>query len=220
MRPFSGARSVAASRPTSRNTSSGWGGRRRSAAEREVEALKAERGVEAQRVREAVGELADGSLVRRRSIRDNARISAGPTGAKARHPLDAPICRTFTGATGLEPATSGVTDRFAGRDDCRRWTRNLCIRAAFGLFAIRFRMVERSRFQTFAAPLLSGSDRQTRCGARFGSLLEHSRDRTSDRLHLLEKALLGAAVGLDLVEVLSVLAARQWARPVGMELVV
>src|SRR4029450_6949281 len=25
------------------------------------------------------------------------------------------ICRNFTGATGLEPATSGVTDRFEGR---------------------------------------------------------------------------------------------------------
>src|SRR5438094_343496 len=27
-----------------------------------------------------------------------------------------PICREFTGATGLEPATSGVTDQFEGRE--------------------------------------------------------------------------------------------------------
>ena len=36
-----------------------------------------------------------------------------------------------TGATGLEPATSGVTGRFEGHDDWRRWTRNRSIHAAF-----------------------------------------------------------------------------------------
>jgi hypothetical protein len=35
-----------------------------------------------------------------------------------------------TGATGLEPATSGVTGRFDGHDDGRRWTRNRSIHAA------------------------------------------------------------------------------------------
>jgi hypothetical protein len=69
------------------------------------------------------------------------------------------ICREFTktGATGLEPATSGVTGRFGGHDDGRRWTRNRSIHAGVG--ATSFRMVERSRFRTFAALLLPGADR-------------------------------------------------------------
>ncbi len=41
------------------------------------------------------------------------------------------ICRMFsTGATGLEPATSGVTGLFEGNDDWRRLTRNRSIHAA------------------------------------------------------------------------------------------
>ncbi len=39
------------------------------------------------------------------------------------------ICRTFTGATGLEPATSGVTGHFEGYDDWRRLTLNRSIDA-------------------------------------------------------------------------------------------
>jgi hypothetical protein len=39
-----------------------------------------------------------------------------------------------TGATGLEPATSGVTGRFADPDDWRRWTWNRSIHAAFWAF--------------------------------------------------------------------------------------
>jgi hypothetical protein len=39
-----------------------------------------------------------------------------------------------TGATGLEPATSGVTGRFEGHDDGRRFPRNRSIHAAFPRF--------------------------------------------------------------------------------------
>jgi hypothetical protein len=50
-----------------------------------------------------------------------------------------PICRMFsTGATGLEPATSGVTGRFEGHDDGRRLTRNGSIHAGFRGFRHRF----------------------------------------------------------------------------------
>jgi hypothetical protein len=42
-----------------------------------------------------------------------------------------PICRNFTGAKELEPATSGVTGRFERHDDGRRWTQNRSIHAAF-----------------------------------------------------------------------------------------
>src|SRR6266508_4329447 len=45
---------------------------------------------------------------------------------------NASICRGFTGATGLEPATSGVTGTFEGSDDWRRLTRNRSIDAALG----------------------------------------------------------------------------------------
>jgi hypothetical protein len=48
------------------------------------------------------------------------------------------ICRYFTGATGLEPATSGVTGRFEGHADWRRSTLRRSIHPAFGLFAIDF----------------------------------------------------------------------------------
>jgi hypothetical protein len=44
-----------------------------------------------------------------------------------------------TGATGLEPATSGVTGRFEGYDGWRRWTRYRSIHAAFRLSASRVR---------------------------------------------------------------------------------
>jgi hypothetical protein len=39
------------------------------------------------------------------------------------------ICRVFTGATGLEPATSGVTGMFRGYNDWRRLTRYRSIHA-------------------------------------------------------------------------------------------
>jgi hypothetical protein len=39
------------------------------------------------------------------------------------------ICREFTGATGLEPATSGVTGLFRGYDDARRLPRDRSIHA-------------------------------------------------------------------------------------------
>jgi hypothetical protein len=61
------------------------------------------------------------------------------------------------GTTGLEPATSGVTGRFGEPDDWRRWTCNRSIHAGFPVFAIRFRVVERSQFRTFAARLLPGA---------------------------------------------------------------
>jgi hypothetical protein len=60
------------------------------------------------------------------------------------------------GATGLEPATSGVTGRFEGRDDWRRWTRNRSIHAGSPACALPFCVVERTRFETFAARLLPG----------------------------------------------------------------
>src|SRR5439155_4821545 len=41
------------------------------------------------------------------------------------------ICRAFTGATGLEPATSGVTGRFSRSDDRRRVTSNYYICRVF-----------------------------------------------------------------------------------------
>jgi hypothetical protein len=65
----------------------------------------------------------------------------------------------FTGATGLEPATSGVTGRFRIKtmdDDGRAIP--LFMRSP-GLPANQFRMVERRRFQRFAARLLPGANR-------------------------------------------------------------
>ncbi|MDQ3881121.1 MAG: hypothetical protein M3295_08625, partial [Chloroflexota bacterium] len=41
----------------------------------------------------------------------------------------------FTGATGLETATSGVTGRFEGHHGSRRWTRNRSIHAASPAFS-------------------------------------------------------------------------------------
>src|SRR5919106_2314437 len=61
-----------------------------------------------------------------------------------------------TGATGLEPATSGVTGRFAGHDDPTTIDRNRLLMRLCGLSTNRFRMIERSRFQTFAARVLPG----------------------------------------------------------------
>jgi len=61
-----------------------------------------------------------------------------------------------------------------GHDGWRRWTRKRSIHAAFGASAIRFRMVERSRFQTFAARLLPGLVTRRACTTRFGLVLEPS----------------------------------------------
>jgi hypothetical protein len=58
------------------------------------------------------------------------------------------------GATGLEPATSGVTGHFEGHDDGRRSAHNRSMHAPFPASRERFRVPERSRFQTFAARLL------------------------------------------------------------------
>jgi hypothetical protein len=66
------------------------------------------------------------------------------------------ICRANeeTGATGLEPATSGVTGRFGiATVDDDGLVIALFMRP-FGSMATRFRMVERSRSQKFAARLL------------------------------------------------------------------
>jgi hypothetical protein len=161
-----------------------------------------------------------------------------------------PICRTNrrTGATGLEPATSGVTGRFDGHDEWRRLTRNRSIHAAFRVSAVRFRMVERSRFQTFAARLLPGTDRQTRAwrevrlaartlpridersfsGESLAAASEAAPARCgrygSDRAAM---PVVGSGVGDREAGarqktrcVLGVLAARQRARPAGTELVV
>jgi hypothetical protein len=67
----------------------------------------------------------------------------------------------LTGATGLEPATSGVTGGSGITtvgDDGRAIA--LFIRLS-GFLAIRFRMGERSRFQRFAARLLPRLDAET-----------------------------------------------------------
>ena len=47
-----------------------------------------------------------------------------------------------TGATGLEPATSGVTGLFHDHDDWRRSTRNRAIHAVLGPLAFWFVTVE------------------------------------------------------------------------------
>jgi hypothetical protein len=53
-----------------------------------------------------------------------------------------PICRMFsTGATGLEPATSGVTGLFHGDDDWRRLTRYRSIDAALRALAADLRKI-------------------------------------------------------------------------------
>jgi hypothetical protein len=50
--------------------------------------------------------------------------------------MKAPCLRGFlvAGATGLEPATSGVTDHLESHDGWRRWTRSRSIHAVFWLF--------------------------------------------------------------------------------------
>jgi uncharacterized membrane protein YdfJ with MMPL/SSD domain len=61
---------------------------------------------------------------------------------------------TSTGATGLEPATSGVTGLFQVYDDWRRWTRYRSIHAGLLALATDLRMIALSRFQASAALLL------------------------------------------------------------------
>jgi hypothetical protein len=64
------------------------------------------------------------------------------------------ICKT--GATGLEPATSGVTGLFYGSDDWRRLTRDRSIRTASRSSTSATRNPPWVCFRTFAARLLPG----------------------------------------------------------------
>jgi hypothetical protein len=65
-----------------------------------------------------------------------------------------PICRVFTGATGLEPATSGVTGHFQDRDMDDDGHRIALFMGFLGSARQRTRMVERSEIGRFAARLL------------------------------------------------------------------
>jgi hypothetical protein len=69
-----------------------------------------------------------------------------------------PIYRDFTGATGLEPATSGVTGLFHEYDDGRRLTCYRSIDAALRALAADLRTIAQARFRAFAALLLPGRD--------------------------------------------------------------
>jgi hypothetical protein len=66
------------------------------------------------------------------------------------------ICRinSETGATGLEPATSGVTGLFHRYNDWRRWSRNRSIRAGPRAICVDSRTIAQARFRAFAALLL------------------------------------------------------------------
>ncbi len=59
-----------------------------------------------------------------------------------------------TGATGLEPATSGVTGLFHQNDDWGRLTRYRSIHAALRAQASDFHTIAQARFRAFAALLL------------------------------------------------------------------
>ena len=65
-----------------------------------------------------------------------------------------------TGATGLEPATSGVTGLLREDDEWRRWPRYRSIHAVCGPLACESCTIEQTRFRAFAALLLPGN-RQT-----------------------------------------------------------
>jgi hypothetical protein len=62
-----------------------------------------------------------------------------------------------TGATGLEPATSGVTGLLHRYDDWRRLTRYRSIHATCGPLRADLCTVAYARFRAFAALLLSGN---------------------------------------------------------------
>jgi hypothetical protein len=65
------------------------------------------------------------------------------------------------GATGLEPATSGVTGMFHEGDDWRRLTRNRSIHAPLRALAADLRKIAEARFRAFAALLLPERDSLT-----------------------------------------------------------
>jgi hypothetical protein len=66
------------------------------------------------------------------------------------------VCRRIrrTGATGLEPATSGVTGLFHGYDGWRRLTRYRSIHASLRAFGADLCTLAEDRFRRFATLLL------------------------------------------------------------------
>src|SRR5688500_5545521 len=67
----------------------------------------------------------------------------------------------FTGATGLEPATSGVTGLFERNDGWRRLTRYRSIDAGLRSLSADLRRIAQPRFRTSAALLLPKRDSST-----------------------------------------------------------
>jgi hypothetical protein len=85
-------------------------------------------------------------------------LSAPSTPHRATTPKTTPKGKSLwtskTGATGLEPATSGATGHFENHEDDDDRLAIALFMGVCALFGSRFRVVERSRFETFAARLL------------------------------------------------------------------